>query len=207
MRGQRPWRGEIVRLRYHGVVKRRAVLLAVLLASCGKPAPPPPPPAPAPATLAPVLTREIVMAYVASLLDPELPKPEVGTAPSTDAALESLARSDLFAKKYGFRDFADYAEARRRVMLARLAWMKRQLAKTSSGTLEIQIRMASDTLLNPDATEEQRKEATQSLNRAMELKKALEAPSASSVVAEGDIALVAEFADQISKAEEAAVKK
>ena len=50
---------------------------------------------------------------------------------STDATAASLARSEAFAQKYGFRDFADYAEARRRVMLAKLAWMKRELGKSS----------------------------------------------------------------------------
>jgi hypothetical protein len=190
-------------------VKCRPLLLAILLAACGKPAPPPPPAAPPapPKRLAPALTREIVMAYTASLLDPDLPKPETGPAVSTDATAASLARSDTFAKKYGFRDFADYAEARRRVMLARLGWMKRELARSSGGNLDFQIKIATSTLLNPDATEEQKKEATESLNRAMKLKNAMGDPSAVSVIAEEDIALVAEFVDQINRAEEASGRK
>ncbi len=189
-------------------MNRRPLLLAVLLVACGKPASPPPaaPPAP-PKRLAPALTREIVLAYTASLLDPDLPKPETGPAASTDATAASLARSEAFAKKYGFRDFADYAEARRRVMLAKLAWMKRELGKSSGENLDFQIKLATSTLMNPDATDEQKREATDSLNRAMRLKREMESPSAVSVIAEEDVNLVAEFVDQINRAEEAAAKR
>lgn len=193
-------------------MRRHLILLLLLLPSCGKPAPPPPTPAPSPAPapplrLAPALTRAIVTSYVASLLDPDLPRPETGPATGATADAASLKRSEAFAQKYGFRDFAEYAEARRRVMLAKLAWMKREIARSSGGNLDFQIKIATSTLLNPDATEEQKKAATESLNRAMQLKKSLESPSAASVVAEEDIALVAEFLDQINRAEEAAAKR
>ncbi|MEK7468146.1 MAG: hypothetical protein AAB074_12085 [Planctomycetota bacterium] len=188
---------------------RLLLLLLLFLPSCGKAPPPPPQPAPPspPSRLAPALTRPIVTSYVASLLDPDLPKPESGPSSGTGADAASLRRSEAFAQKYGFKDFAEYAEARRRVMLAKLAWMKREIANSSGGNLDFQIKMATETILNPDATGEQKKAATESLNRAMKLKKSLESPSAASVVAEEDIALVAEFVEQISRAEEAAAKR
>ncbi|KAF0244258.1 MAG: hypothetical protein FD180_2686 [Planctomycetota bacterium] len=187
---------------------RRLLPLLLLLPSCGKPPPPPGPATPAPPPrLAPALTRPVVTAFVASLLDPDLPNPEPGPSAGTTADAASLRRSEAFAQKYGFRDFAEYAEARRRVMLAKLAWMKREIAKSSGGNLDFQIKIATSTLLNPDATQEQKDAATNSLNRAMQLKKSLESPSAASTVAEEDIALVAEFAEQINRAEEAAAKR
>lgn len=138
----------------------------------------------------------MVLGYISSLLDPAHPSNAPGAL-----SHEELDKADAFSRKYGFRDFADFSETRAHIALAKVALMKRRLATSSAANIDLTIKVATDTLLNPDATADQKKAASESLTSAMELKKAMATPGASAVIAPADVSLVEEFLQQIEAAE------
>ena len=145
----------------------------------------------------PFLTRPMVVGFLAGAAEERALR--VRRTPEDAGA---IAEADAFARKYGFRDYAEFCDVSARILLARMILLRRRTDEQAERLWSLKIEVAKTALLDPDTPEDRRRRATADLNEALAGWKAVRTAREVRHLPEGDVTLVSEYEAPLDRMDE-----